>query len=102
MTSWKITAFAPRPVIEAALLAQAPVQPLALQFVDRHSGQPSRAVCYIDDDTLIGSVWRTLRSPGIVARVHWGSAQEGEGRDRRRWAADLRQEVLRLRQESSL
>ena len=89
-------------LIEAALLAQAPVQPLALQFVDRHSGQPSRAVCYIEDDTLIGSVWRTLRSPGIVARVYWGCAEQDQGRDRRRWAADLRQEVVRLRQQSSL
>lgn len=89
-------------LIEAALQAQAPVQPLALQFVDRHSGQPSRAVCYIDNDTLIGSVWRTLRSPGIVARVHWGHAQQDLGRDRRQWASDLRHEVLRLRQSPPL
>lgn len=84
-------------LIEAALLAQTPVQPLALQFVERHAGQHSRAVCYIDDDTLIGSVWRTLRTPGIVARVHWGQTQQDQGRDRRQWAADLRAEVLRLR-----
>ena len=89
-------------LIEAALLAQAPVQPLALQFVDRHSGESSRAVCYIDDDTLIGSVWRTLRSPGIVARVHWGQSQHNLGRDRRQWATDLRHEVLRLKQAPPL
>ena len=89
-------------LIEAALLAQVPVRPLALQFVDRHSGQASRAVCYIDDDTLVGSVWRTLRSPGIVARVYWGAEQQGQGRDRRQWAADLRHEVLRLREQSTL
>jgi 1-acyl-sn-glycerol-3-phosphate acyltransferase len=60
------------------------------------TGQRSLAPCYIGDDTLVGSVWRTLCAPGIVVQVCLGEAQQAEGRDRRAWAADLRTAVGQL------
>jgi 1-acyl-sn-glycerol-3-phosphate acyltransferase len=84
-------------LIQAAIAASAPVQPLSLKFVDTASAQPSFAPCYIGDDTLLGSMWRTLRSPSITAVVHFGPLQTASGRDRRAWAQDLRQDVLDLR-----
>ena len=84
-------------LIQSAIQAQAPVQPMSLQFVDAESGEPSFAPCYIGDDTLLGSMWRTLSAPRIMAVVHFGELQHAEGRDRRVWAHDLREEVTRLR-----
>jgi 1-acyl-sn-glycerol-3-phosphate acyltransferase len=70
---------------------------MSLQFIDNQSREISFAPCYIGDDTLIGSMWRTLKAPGITAVVHFGDLQNANGRDRRTWAHDLREEVIRLR-----
>ncbi len=84
-------------LIQAAIQAQAPVQPMSLQFIDNQSREITFAPCYTGDDTLIGSMWRTLKAPGITAVVHFGDLQHANGRDRRTWAHDLREEVIRLR-----
>ena len=84
-------------LIQSAIQAGAPVQPMSIQFVDDRSGEPSFAPCYIGDDTLLGSIWRTLTAPRITAVVHFGELQLAQGRDRRAWAHDLRKEVVRLR-----
>ncbi len=84
-------------LIQAAVSADAPVQPVGLRFIDRTSGQTSLAPCYVGDDTLFGSVWRTLTAPPIMVVVHFGLPQQAEGRGRRVWAAALQDEVERLR-----
>lgn len=84
-------------LIQAAVSTDAPVLPVALQFVETTSGEPSFAPRYIGDDTLIGSIWRTLAGPGITAVVSYGLPQHAQGRSRRDWAGDLRDEVMRLR-----
>ena len=84
-------------LIEAAIVANVPVQPVALQFIDRTTGKPSFAPCYIDDDTLAGSVWRTLVTPGIAVVITFGEIQLAEGRDRRAWSKALQQAVSDLR-----
>ena len=84
-------------LIQSAIQADAPVQPMSLKFVDAHTGETSFAPCYIGDDTLIGSIWRTLTAPPILAVVHFGEPQLANGRDRRTWANELRQDILRLR-----
>jgi 1-acyl-sn-glycerol-3-phosphate acyltransferase len=84
-------------LIQSAIQAQAPVQPMLLQFLNKQTREISFAPCYIGDDTLIGSMWRTLKAPGITAVVHFGDLQHADGRDRRTWAHDLREEVIRLR-----
>jgi len=84
-------------LIQAAIAAEAPVQPVSLKFVDAATGQPSFAPCYIGDDTLVGSMWRTLSAPAIIAVVHFGEPQAANGRDRRAWAHDLREDIIGLR-----
>ena len=84
-------------LIQAAISADAPVQPLALRFVDRASGRDSDGPLYLGDDTLVGSLWRTLSGRPFVAHVRFGAPQRANGRDRRTWAHDLREAVDALR-----
>ena len=84
-------------LLQAAISAQVPVQPVGLQFVDGASGQVSLAPCYVGDDTLLQSLWRTLCADGVQAVVQYGIPQQANGRDRRVWAADLRQTIVDLR-----
>jgi len=85
-------------LVQAAVSADAPAQPVALRFIDVATGQTSLAPCYIGDDSLLGSIWRTLTGPRIAAVVRYGEPQRANGRDRRQWAADLHQAVAALRQ----
>ena len=85
-------------LLQAAVSADAPVQPVGLRFVDKASGQTSYAPSYIGDETLIGSIWRTLCAPPIAAVVHYGEPEWAEGRDRRAWSHQLRNTVDALRQ----
>ncbi|WCM92507.1 1-acyl-sn-glycerol-3-phosphate acyltransferase [Acidovorax sp. NCPPB 2350] len=85
-------------LLQAAVLADAPVQPVGLGFIDRATGRPSDAVLYVGDDTLVGSLWRVLRADAITAFVHYGPPERAAGRDRRVWAEDLRRVVDGLRQ----
>jgi len=85
-------------LLQAAIAAGSPVQPVALQFIDTHSGERSLAPCYVGDDTLVGSVWRTVRARGITVRIVFGELQTAQGRERRTWAAGLRETIVQLRQ----
>jgi 1-acyl-sn-glycerol-3-phosphate acyltransferase len=84
-------------LFQAAIAADAPVQPVALRFIDTRTGQRSTAPCYVGDDTLAESVWRTLTSPNIAVVIRFGEPQFAEGRDRRAMAAALQQAVADLR-----
>jgi len=84
-------------LLEAAIQADAPVQPLGLRFIDPATGADSAVPIYAGDTTLLASVWRTISAPAIVARVVYGTPQTAQGRDRRAWAQDLQAEVERLR-----
>lgn len=84
-------------LLQAAIAANAPVQPVALQFIDIKTGQRSAAPCYVGDDTLVGSVWRALTTPNIAVVIHFGEPQLADGRDRRTWARALQQTVTDLR-----
>ncbi len=86
-------------LIQSAIAADAPVQPMSLKFIDAHTGELTLAPCYIGDDTLVASVWRTLTAPPITAVVSFGAVQLANGRDRRQWAQDLREAVMELRQQ---
>jgi len=83
-------------LIQAAIAADAPVQPVALKFLDRQTGAVSLAPAYVGDDSLLVSVWRTLTAEGIDAVVHFGEPQAAQGRERRAWTHALREEVMRL------
>jgi 1-acyl-sn-glycerol-3-phosphate acyltransferase len=85
-------------LIQAAIEASVPVQPVALKFVDAASGAVSFAPSYVGDETLIGSIWRTLTARGLKAVVTFGVAQPPQGQTRRLWAQTLREDIERLRQ----
>jgi 1-acyl-sn-glycerol-3-phosphate acyltransferase len=83
-------------LLQAAIAADAPIQPVGLRFVEADTGQPSFAPCYINDDTLVGSLWRTLTAPPLLALVRYGEPQRAQGRSRRDWAHDLRETIGQL------
>ncbi len=85
-------------LLQAAVSGDAPVQPVGLRFTDQASSQTSHAPSYVGDETLFGSIWRTLCAPPIVAVVHYGQPERAGGRDRRAWSHQLRQTVDTLRQ----
>lgn len=86
-------------LFQAAIAADLAVQPVALQFIDQATGLRSAAPCYVGDDSLAGSVWRTLRSSGIAVVISYGQPQLAEGRDRRAWAVSLRHDIEALRMQ---
>ena len=85
-------------LLQAAVEADAPVQPVGLRFADPATGAISQAASYVGDESLVGSLWRTLCADGLVAVVHYGAPQHAAGRDRRAWSDDLRHAVDVLRQ----
>ena len=84
-------------LLQAAVLADAAVQPVGLRFTDQATGTTSFAPSYIGEETLVGSIWRTLCAPPIVAIVHFGMPEQAHGRDRRMWALHLHRTVDSLR-----
>ncbi|MBK9347074.1 MAG: 1-acyl-sn-glycerol-3-phosphate acyltransferase [Burkholderiales bacterium] len=84
-------------LFQAAIAANQPVQPVALRFVDGTTGTMSLAPCYVGDDTLLQSLWRTVCTDNLVAEVRFGEPQLAQGRDRRALAADVRRAVQTLR-----
>ena len=85
-------------LLQAAISAGAPIQPIALQFLDAQTQKTSLAPCYRDTDTLVSSLWRTLCAPPLLAQVRYGESQIAQGRNRREWASDLQVTVSHLRQ----
>ena len=75
------------------------MQPVALRFIDAATGETSLTPCYIGEDSLVASLWRTVSGPPVTAIVRYGEPQHALGRDRRRWAQDLRASVERLRRD---
>lgn len=85
-------------LIQAAIEALVPAQPVALKFVDAKSGEISFAPSYVDDETLLGSIWRTLSAPRLTAVVTFGQPHSPQGHTRRSWAQALREDIEQLRQ----
>ncbi len=82
-------------LLQAAISAPSPVQPVALAYLDAH-GQPSSAPVYVGNTTLLASLWRTLGADGLQAVLTHGQPQWPEGRDRRTWSADLHQTIVAM------
>jgi 1-acyl-sn-glycerol-3-phosphate acyltransferase len=84
-------------LLQAPIVCNIPVQPLALRYLDPQSGQTSQAMSYVGDERLIDSLWRTLKAKGITALVTYGEPQSSNDRTRRMWSDDLREEIERLK-----
>jgi 1-acyl-sn-glycerol-3-phosphate acyltransferase len=85
-------------LLQAAIVSGAPVLPTALRFADAATGEMSAAPLYVGDDSLLGSLWRTLTAPPLLAVVRFGELQTAAGRDRRGWAQSLHADVVALRE----
>lgn len=83
-------------LLQAAIAADAPIQPVGLCFYDKATGEPSYAPSYVGDETLLGSIWRTVTAPPLIAQVHYGEPEHADGRDRRAWGHHLHRRVDKL------
>jgi 1-acyl-sn-glycerol-3-phosphate acyltransferase len=79
-------------LLQAARVGATVVRPVALRYSDAHE-HLSRDVPYIDNDTLLGSLWRTARAEQLVAEVRVLPALAGADADRRVLAVALRDAV---------
>jgi 1-acyl-sn-glycerol-3-phosphate acyltransferase len=84
-------------LLQAAISADAPAQPVGLTFVETATRARSSAPAYVGDDSLVVSLWRTLVAPPLTAIVSYGEPQFAGGRERRQWAAQLRSDVQAAR-----
>ena len=84
-------------LLQAAIASDCPIQPFALSYFDGLTGSPSQAPAYCGQDSFIGSLWRTVRTPQLEVQLSAGPAQTAHGRDRRKWAANLRDEIIAMR-----
>jgi len=84
-------------LLQAAIAANAPVQSMAIDYRDEITGQRSLAPCYVGNDTLMVSVWRSLRAQSLSVKISLGPVQRSQGRDRRAWAADLKNQIEKMR-----
>jgi len=84
-------------LLQAAIAANAPVQSMAIDYRDEITGQRSLAPCYVGNDTLMVSVWRSLRAQSLSVKISLGPVQRSQGRDRRAWAADLKSQIEKMR-----
>ena len=75
-------------LMQAAISAESPVQPVALRFLEA-DGSLSMSPTYIDDDTLLSSVWRMLRADPVTAQLDFLRPMPTDGLDRRTLAAQL-------------
>jgi len=83
-------------LFDAAIRAAAPLQTLAIRFEDASSSRICLAPCYIDDDTLVQSLWRTLTAAPLRAVLRFGPAQRCEGHTRQTLATQARAQVQDL------
>ncbi|HSB24487.1 MAG TPA: lysophospholipid acyltransferase family protein [Burkholderiaceae bacterium] len=79
-------------LLQAALAGGTVVRPVALRYVDSHR-RLSRDAPYVDNDTLLGSLWRTARAQQLVADVRLLPALAAPDADRRVLAVALRHAV---------
>ncbi|BCX80621.1 1-acyl-sn-glycerol-3-phosphate acyltransferase [Methylomarinovum caldicuralii] len=74
-------------LLQAAIDARAPVQPVTLQY----PGETATAAPFIGDDTFLASLWRILRLSRVEARCRWHPPLRG---GRRRILADRARDLI--------
>jgi 1-acyl-sn-glycerol-3-phosphate acyltransferase len=79
-------------LLQAAISARAPVQPVSLRYSDG-DGAVSAAAEYVGDTTLPQSLWRIAAAKGLRVQVGWLLEVGGDAADRRALAALLRQRI---------
>lgn len=70
-------------LLQAAVSAAVPVQPVALRYLDARSGQPTRVAAWVGDMSLVASMRQLARqrhSGGLIAELHVLPPLRGEDR----------------------
>lgn len=81
-------------LLQAAIAAKAPVQPLALRY-QAPGERFAVAAQYIGDTTLVESAWRVVCARGLSVKLRFLPAEGSRHADRRALAEHLRGEVQR-------
>lgn len=81
-------------MMQAAVDAQAIVQPVAIRYLDQH-GALNAAVPFVGDQTFADSLSQILREPLIVAELTFGAPFSAAGRSRREITAMCHQFIAR-------
>lgn len=76
-------------LLQAALAAGVAIRPVALRYADLHH-RVSPSAPYIDDDTLLLSLWRTARAERLVVHLSVLPVHAPYTPDRRALAVSLR------------
>ncbi len=79
-------------LLQAAIAAQTPVQPVALDYSDAE-GACSRAVSFVGDTSLVRSLWWVANGEGVRVRVQVLASHGVRHADRRRIAALIAAEI---------
>lgn len=79
-------------LLQAAVSTGTPLQPIALRYIDADS-QPSRAVAWVGDTTLVQSLWWVATSHRMQVFVTQLPAVASAGRERRELAEALRVQI---------
>jgi 1-acyl-sn-glycerol-3-phosphate acyltransferase len=80
-------------LLNAACKAACVIQPVSLRYAEAgHAVSPSAP--YIDDDSLLGSLWRICASGGLCVTVHLLAPHDAAGADRRALAKQLRSAIV--------
>jgi 1-acyl-sn-glycerol-3-phosphate acyltransferase len=75
-------------LLQAAISASSPVQPVALRFLEAN-GELSMTPVYIGDDTLVASIWRMLCAQPVTAQLDFLEPVASSGMERRELAEQL-------------
>lgn len=93
-----VRAFHPR-LFAAALLANVPVQPIALRYTlpqGQAHGTPHPTAPFIGDDTFPSHLWRVLGEPRIVVEIDFLAPLNAHGRERKTLAQSAQQQIARV------
>ena len=79
-------------LLQAAIVAQAPVQPIALRYADAQ--EPiSSAAAYVGDTTLLESLWAVASTTGLTVQVSFLPSLSSANFERRTLAARLSADI---------
>ena len=85
-------------LLQPAIDAGATVLPVALRYRERHGGRPGEqtdAAAYVGETSLVESMWRIAREPGLEVELRFAGAIDARGRHRRELAVLARELIAR-------
>ena len=85
-------------LLQPAIDAGATVLPVALRYRERdggRTGEQTDAAAYVGEMSLVQSMWRIVREPGLEVELWFAGAIDARGRHRRELAALARELIAR-------